>query len=491
MASPGMSRSGRVLKKSIRLMEMETDFKTTPTRPNLSTNKSPKPTSSIESSMPTNLSLIENAENSFLTPIQPSISTKSNLKIKLNLSGDIKVDSASTTSNDSKSMGIFYLSIIKNNINVLCLAIVFKLNPDSDSINFKRPNDSPIIGTDTLIKKMKFEHEPIKKVASTKLIVDAPKTPVVETTKVNISPIQLDRNKIPQMFATSTPKANTAFSSGILAKSIQEQKRINQRARMLNANQQQMNQVTAPDRRGSIMQTSNSSSSRSSARTSTHHGDDDEKNKKKPAVSAYVLWCRETRSEMQSRYPDLNFVDLSRKMGEIWHTLAQNEKAIWFKKAHILTNSDVAIEDLYTQDWISDDLRPKTVSSKQTLPITADTVELFDENFQRGEYEAVDGNELHKIDIELIDCQGYLNILGDSLETIGSYLQRGVKYNSKIEYSKSTALSTMLDTALVAMGTLTCLTKAIPKIAPKKELLVQTLEEVTYFMPPSDLVYDA
>src|SRR5699024_2586841 len=104
-----------------------------------------------------------------------------------------------------------------------------------------------------------------------------------------------------------------------------------------------------------------------------------------------------SRKEMSSRYPDLNFVDLSKKMGEFWHTLAQNEKDIWFKKAKLLTNSSVNPDDLYTQEWISDDLKPKTVSSKQTLPITTETVDTYDENF--GNQEAVGhlGGEVHVI----------------------------------------------------------------------------------------------
>src|SRR5699024_8718598 len=151
----------------------------------------------------------------------------------------------------------------------------------------------------------------------------------------------------------------------------------------------------------------------------------------------------------------------------------------------------VATEELYTQDWISDDLKPKTVSSKQTLPITTETLEMFDENFGNNEQIGVIGTEAHPVGTELIDVQAYLNILGDSLETIGSYLQRGVKYNSEIDYSQSTALSTLLDTALVAMGTLSCLTRAVPKIAPSKETMARTMEDVTYFMPPTNLSYDA
>src|SRR5699024_1752113 len=104
-----------------------------------------------------------------------------------------------------------------------------------------------------------------------------------------------------------------------------------------------------------------------------------------------------------------------------------------------------------------------------------DTSLTFDENFAKGDNEANIDGEMHQIGTDLIDAQAYLSILGDSLMTIGSYLQRGIKYNSDIEYSPTAALSTLLDTALVALGSLTCLTLSVSQISPDKDKMERTL----------------
>lgn len=547
-----MSRSGRVLKKSVKLLEMEDEIKppsgrgsllmksTTPRKSSTSSDASvPAP---IVSSDIVNTSAT--AATPVASPIKPETTIPSNvmltpktnnLKIKLNLSGDaIKLEPspakqlAGGIKMNLNSSAVTYSNANRLNPPIRIVTadsktvqnVVFKVNPNTTTPTSgqKRPLETAI-ATSTADGAKKFKVEIAKAPEPAKPTAPVISTPKIVTMSSNTFPAKLDfPRKIliaksdsepfratlspivtqtgasanrPQIHMVSVPAStlkpqiiNTPVGNRVAQSITEKPKRPNQRAR-------------PSARQGSPAPSSVQSTS--SARTpsarraakAAKETDADPTEKKKPAVSAYVLWCRESRKEMQSRYPDLNFIELSRKMGEFWHTLAQNEKDIWFKKAKLLTNSDVAIEELYTQEWISDDLKPKTVSSKQTLPITTETLEMFNENFGTDCNVGVINTEVHPLGVELIDVHAYLNILGDSLETIGSYLQRGVKYNSDIDYCKSTALSTLLDTALVAMGSLTCLTGSLPMFAANKAKLIETMENVSYFMPPTNLSYDA
>lgn len=606
MASPGISRSGRVLKKSVKLMDLDNEApvkQTPPLRmsiPKLTVPKtvvlaSSPSSSSIETTPNTNnfhpigdhLSgaatdnkvsptlnsqpkIILLPQSSLVSPKTPANSSGgNNLKFKLNLSGEsiklnpkptqsvaskpsitplkMTINSSMTGNADSSGKLTTPIKIISSETNSQKNTIVLKLKTDGSETKFitpvssaqKRPLESPtppetskmikieaakpiqinkpMIATQKIIpstpaatatpKTVKIE--PARKFFITKSIAPKPEsgTPVKPTVITPLKQVNIVNREIkPKLMATPVAKPNIVpVNVKIATPSITLPSPSSSSSSAVVATPAQK-RASAQRARGSMVQRPISPLPRANARPSARRptarrtkGDNDdndndnEREKKKPAVSAYVLWCRESRSEMASRYPDLNFIDLSRKMGEIWHTLAQIEKDIWFKKAKKLTNSSVDADELYSQDWISDDLKPKKVSSKQTLPITAEnTVNTFDETFSvGGEHVGVIDNQKHEMGTELIDVQAYLTILGDSLETIGSYLQRGVKYNSEIDYSKSTALSTLLDTALVAMGSLTCLTKAIPKIAPPQEKLSKTLDDVSYFMPPTDLSYNA
>lgn len=463
----------------------------------------------------------ENISKPSITPlkmtINPSITTIANTG---KLTGPIKI-----ISNDANSQKNTIVLKLKSDgseskyitpvTNTLKRPLEITTPPETTKIikiEATKPGETtkPMITTPQIISSSAktVKVEPPRKVFITKAI--APKfepivkpvssVPIAPIKQVNASPIIKEVKpkpvvtpKKPNIVAATTKIVTLKQTLPTNVIPTQEPpKRVNQRARVSTARPNS----PLPRGRTSTARRSTARRAKLADKDIDHDADsvENEKEKKKPAVSAYVLWCRESRSEMASRYPDLNFIDLSRKMGEIWHTLAQNEKDIWFKKAKLLTNLSIDADELYTQDWISDDLKPKVVSSWQTLPITAETVNTFDETFSgAGSNERVGmlDNRKHQMGTELIDVQAYLTILGDSLETIGSYLQRGVKYNSEIDYSKTTALSTLLDTALVAMGSLTCLTKAIPKIAPPTEKLAKTLDEISLFMPPTDLSYNA
>ncbi|XP_018495178.1 HMG box-containing protein 4 [Galendromus occidentalis] len=55
--------------------------------------------------------------------------------------------------------------------------------------------------------------------------------------------------------------------------------------------------------------------------------------KKPKAPSAYVLYCTEARKKLLAENSSLTFSDLSRKMGQLWNSLPEKEKQLWKRKA--------------------------------------------------------------------------------------------------------------------------------------------------------------
>ncbi|EGD83446.1 hypothetical protein PTSG_04053 [Salpingoeca rosetta] len=53
----------------------------------------------------------------------------------------------------------------------------------------------------------------------------------------------------------------------------------------------------------------------------------------KKAKTAYALWSSSARSKLKEQHPDLSFGELSKKLGQAWQDLADEDKAEWNEKA--------------------------------------------------------------------------------------------------------------------------------------------------------------
>jgi hypothetical protein len=54
--------------------------------------------------------------------------------------------------------------------------------------------------------------------------------------------------------------------------------------------------------------------------------------KKRP--SAYIFYIQEMRPKLKAQDPSLSFADLSKKIGELWKGLPEDERAPYFEKAN-------------------------------------------------------------------------------------------------------------------------------------------------------------
>lgn len=498
-STPVLSRSGRVLKKSVKLMDLEdTQVKVVTPKP-VPLVRQGSPQKSVVSSLITPDSSLANANSS----------NSSNLKVKLSFSsGDFKVqpnvkETVSQPVMNKLNLSSSKLTIVPSQVVTSSPApsnvpvkipihvvktsqgssLILKIKPDEDG---SKANPINLDDSGSPVKRVKVEQSSngivSQQVRSTPIIS------VVTTGPQAPSPIIRVGQKLysSEAYSSSTPKQSIPSSN--IARSIQEQRRINLSNKL-------RQQSSSPTPARTIRTSTPSVPFQSQFRTTFDETDD--KKPKKPSISAYVLWCKETRNDYQRTYPELNFIDLSRKMGEIWHSLPNNEKNSWFKKAAMMTKHGASFANVgsdFDTLYMEDEMKPKLISGALTKPITVDTVKTYGETFVADKNkmgvckEALYEGVVHKVGMELIDIQAHLNVLGDSLMSIGSFLQRGIKYNSEIDYDTPDALSTLLDTALVAMTSLSCLSLAVPQIALPRESLEKNLDAASYLMPPSELV---
>jgi hypothetical protein len=47
-----------------------------------------------------------------------------------------------------------------------------------------------------------------------------------------------------------------------------------------------------------------------------------------PAPSPYILYCMEKREEVKQMYPNANFTEIGRTLGQLWSQLPESEKAV-------------------------------------------------------------------------------------------------------------------------------------------------------------------
>lgn len=55
---------------------------------------------------------------------------------------------------------------------------------------------------------------------------------------------------------------------------------------------------------------------------------------RKRATSAYQFWCKDERSKMEKKFPDLKYTELRKKMGEKWKKLSEEKKEPYLEKAN-------------------------------------------------------------------------------------------------------------------------------------------------------------
>ncbi|KAI5705727.1 hypothetical protein M8J76_006559 [Diaphorina citri] len=209
------------------------------------------------------------------------------------------------------------------------------------------------------------------------------------------------------------------------------------------------------------------------------------KDKGKARFTAYMLWAKQIRQKLIKSNPDMDFSQVSKKLGELWHTVPFNEKYGWKRQADRLAAK-------YTQK-MSKAPAQKTKSTytphgrvgrpplnKQTVeavietkpsPPAAPRVPLVKPTLPA---------DLFKVTgTQPLDIAAHLRLLGDNLTIIGERLK-----DTQGRMAISGGMSLLLDSFLCALGPLLCLTQQIPEEnGCSPETLSHVLDNIAYIMP--------
>ncbi|XP_076340866.1 uncharacterized protein LOC143241142 [Tachypleus tridentatus] len=190
-------------------------------------------------------------------------------------------------------------------------------------------------------------------------------------------------------------------------------------------------------------------------------------------MSAYMLWCRENRKRIVRENPQLDFHLISKKMGSVWQSLSAKEKMAWKKKA----NQYAKLQRITggASFIMSEKCGPSagqfpssgSESSKSNLSSIASNISsIYDPKTKLPRTTP-------------LDVAAYLKLLGDSLSIIG---QRLTEHEGQIAVSGT--LSVLLDSTLCALGPLMCLTSQVPELnGCEQTSLAQILDNIAYVMP--------
>uniref|UniRef100_A0A3B4B2L0 HMG box domain-containing protein n=1 Tax=Periophthalmus magnuspinnatus TaxID=409849 RepID=A0A3B4B2L0_9GOBI len=194
------------------------------------------------------------------------------------------------------------------------------------------------------------------------------------------------------------------------------------------------------------------------------HEKDNEK--KKTTTTAYQVFCKEYRVNINAEQPGLVFGELSKKLAEVWKAMPEKDKLVWRQKAQHLQHKQNKAEATTIKHKGSADGKGKGSGGSVGVasPHKSHSVSL---------------SPARVPEVDPIDAAAHLQLLGESLSLIGHRLQE-----TEGMVAVSGSLSVLLDSILCALGPLTCLTAQIPQLngCPRK-VLSNTLDNIAYIMP--------
>ncbi|XP_012681349.2 HMG domain-containing protein 4a isoform X2 [Clupea harengus] len=191
---------------------------------------------------------------------------------------------------------------------------------------------------------------------------------------------------------------------------------------------------------------------------------------KKKNTTAYQVFCKEYRVNINAEQPGLVFGELSKKLAEVWKQLPEKDKLVWKQKAQYLQHKQNKAEATTVKRKSSATDGSKSKGSSKGLA----------GGLSPGR--ASMGTSLSPArvpEVDPIDAAAHLQLLGESLSLIGHRLQE-----TEGMVAVSGSLSVLLDSILCALGPLTCLTAQIPQLnGCPRNVLSKTLDNIAYIMP--------
>ncbi|XP_035510743.1 HMG domain-containing protein 4a [Morone saxatilis] len=200
------------------------------------------------------------------------------------------------------------------------------------------------------------------------------------------------------------------------------------------------------------------------------HEKDKDKPKKPKITSAYHVFCKEYRVNINAEQPGLVFGELSKKLAEVWKAMPEKDKLVWRQKAQYLQHKQ--------NKAVATTVKHKSASETKSkvMKVAGTGTGMVSPNRAPS---TVSLSPARIPDVDPIDAAAHLQLLGESLSLIGHRLQE-----TEGMVAVSGSLSVLLDSILCALGPLTCLTAQIPQLnGCPRNVLSNTLDNIAYIMP--------
>ncbi|RWS26750.1 HMG box-containing protein 4-like protein [Leptotrombidium deliense] len=469
----GISRSGRLRKKSTKLIEMEESEKVGDSQfvANADKNSLKTPKTSL---------LVNNNCSSILQTNDDSESDRSlkkNLKIKLSLAGRSIDEIGNCVTDDTRKAVVppVKIKLLGNSTKIGEAAIVSSLNTNSVKKAVKKSpvkseHDSATVNSNNSAHKS-FKIN--KKVTDTESAANLLFKQITAGVAANDGLKRRKKSKNDDVYFGSDDNFDGDETSLVIEDSNHSLAAAVANAKKVKNPKTPKTSVEKREERKAKQQ------KRAESRANAQDGK--EKKKRAPLITAYTLFARENRPKIHDIDPDLDFSALSKRLGEIWQSLPPKEKMLWKKRALKLkegnavqeTENNVSVSKprnstpVHTPSRISQRHATSTLSlpSKSTLEKTSN---LLSQN-----------EEPHIIGTGPSDVAAHLRLLGESLSIIG---QRLTEHSGQIAVSGS--LSVLLDSTVCALGPLLCLTTLDENLnGCPQEVHKQTLDNISYIMP--------
>lgn len=219
------------------------------------------------------------------------------------------------------------------------------------------------------------------------------------------------------------------------------------------------------------------------------------KDKGKTRLTAYMLWAR-SESLNKKISSDLDFAEKSRRLGELWANVPNQERMTWKRrvKLHNKKNAKQAIKEVAVATSVNGNNNNKFLNKSRPTHNslqrrTSDPT--TDAKMRNGTATtARKGREIRgTVAIEPLECTdpmnlaAHLKLLGDSLSNIGESLRQHEGRHNSV----TGTVSVLLDSLLCSVVPLICLTTQVQgfghRVAHLKDSFQNTLENIAFVMP--------
>ena len=128
----------------------------------------------------------------------------------------------------------------------------------------------------------------------------------------------------------SFPVYRSAAPASINEKNLEAENRVN------HSDSELQTSVSLQKETGRVNKSSNTS--KGAGQVASTNVKTDETYKKPRKVPPYALFMQENRKKIQLEHPDMSFAEISKKMGEMWRSLSNEDKENYFTKAKFVND---------------------------------------------------------------------------------------------------------------------------------------------------------